>query len=563
MSLSELREESGTTYCTIITADYIHYALSLYDSLRAFCPYVSLKVLIVDREEDGGGLARTYPEVDIRYWEQYCKVGTGREIARKYHQGDLDRFRWSMKPVFLTGLLDEGFSQAFFLDPDLYFFASPEPLSEALRGSALLLSPHWRCPDPESDPRNFQHLQTNGLFNAGFIGATQAGRGALEWWARACLYRCEKEPDKGNFHDQAYLDLMPVYFEGVEILRDRGCNVANWNQTECRRELKEDGSVLINGRWGIIFIHFTASTIRGIESGMDALLAPYLASYRRTLERNAARARGELPCEQHDSVPKGRSHQEDPGGEDGAEGDSFDVGGQEVVSTAFVPTTLQAGNLDVFLRRRSILRALQGRIGEFRGRLLVVGWYGMQYREYVPQLSSAGQYVIIDVGNTTRGAPRVKPDVIWDGGHLPFVDNSFGTVMAAEALEYCVDLYATLRELNRILKPGGVLFFTVPFLWALHEVPRDKYRYTPFALKHYLMQAGFKRIDISALGGWHASMAQMLGLWVRRAPMSVGHRRCLSLILRPLIRYLISRDSSPTTFTEGAMVIGLSGVARA
>jgi hypothetical protein len=301
MSLSESREQSDTTFCTIITADYIHYALSLYDSLRAFSPHVSLRVLIVDREEDGGALARANPEIDIRFWQRYCKVGTGRKIARKYHQGDLDRFRWSMKAVFLTGLLDEGFSQVFFLDPDLYFFASPEFLSEALHGSALLLSPHWRCGDPEKDMRNFKLLRTDGLFNAGFIGATQAGRSALEWWARACAYCCEKVPHEGLFNDQAYLDLLPVYFEGVEILRDRGCNVANWNQTECRRELQEDGTVLINGRWNITFIHFTASTVRGIESGMDPLLAPYLASYRSTLERNAARTRHESLSTLHDS----------------------------------------------------------------------------------------------------------------------------------------------------------------------------------------------------------------------------------------------------------------------
>ena len=94
-----------------------------------------------------------------------------------------------------------------------------------------------------------------------------------------------KAPERGLFVDQAYLDLLPIYFESVKILRHRGCNVANWNQIECQREENQPGVITING-FPLVFIHFTASTIRGIEAGDDPLLRDHLARYRAALDAN-------------------------------------------------------------------------------------------------------------------------------------------------------------------------------------------------------------------------------------------------------------------------------------
>jgi len=87
-----------------------------------------------------------------------------------------------------------------------------------------------------------------------------------------------------------------------------------------------------------------------------------------------------------------------------------------------------------------------------------------------------------------------------------------------------------MKEIWRVLKPGGILFFTVPFLWNLHEIPYDEYRYTPFALKRHLTQSGFNEIEIKAMGGWDAALAQMLGLWVRRRFNKTKKQKVLRII---------------------------------
>ncbi len=108
---------------------------------------------------------------------------------------------------------------------------------------------------------------------------------------------------------------------------------------------------------------------------------------------------------------------------------------------------------------------------------------------------------------------------------------------------------------------GWGAFFTVPFLWPLHDVPHDEYRFTPFALRRHLCNAGFDGIQISALGGWDASLAQMIGLWIRRRPMGKTTRSILSRLAVPIVRYLVGRDRPPINFGRNTMLTGLGGTA--
>ena len=107
------------------------------------------------------------------------------------------------------------------------------------------------------------------------------------------------------------------------------------------------------------------------------------------------------------------------------------------------------------------------------------------------------------------------------------------------------------------------MFFTVPFLWNLHEAPHDEYRYTPFSLERHLNNSGFSDIRIKATGGWHASMAQMLGLWVKRSPLSIIKKRYLSFLVKPIIKYLLKiEQKEKIMLSEGQMITGLYGVAK-
>jgi SAM-dependent methyltransferase len=226
-----------------------------------------------------------------------------------------------------------------------------------------------------------------------------------------------------------------------------------------------------------------------------------------------------------------------------------------------IPFTKQ--NLDTYFIRTSILRALNKSLNLFSGNLLDIGCGKMPYKNYILENSKVEKYVGLDIEAAITYDTAVKPDYTWDGVIMPFQDNSFESAFGTEVLEHCPEPSVILNEVFRVLKKEGVFFFTVPFLWNLHEVPHDEYRYTPFSLERHLKNAGFIDIQIYPTGGWHASMAQMLGLWIRRSPLTDAKRNFLATILKPVIMYLIKTDDKyQTKFQEGQMITGLYGIAK-
>jgi hypothetical protein len=101
---------------------------------------------------------------------------------------------------------------------------------------------------------------------------------ALNWWAEMCPYKTEINQESGLFVDQKYLDILPVQFQGVKIIKHQGCNLASWNIQTCKREII-NGKLIINQKFEPIFIHFNRETIVNIFNQNDKLLQPYLEEY--------------------------------------------------------------------------------------------------------------------------------------------------------------------------------------------------------------------------------------------------------------------------------------------
>lgn len=229
----------------------------------------------------------------------------------------------------------------------------------------------------------------------------------------------------------------------------------------------------------------------------------------------------------------------------------------------FIDIQLTSNNIDRFTIRRAIFSAIKNNISIFRGSLLDIGCGKMPYKNYILQNSRVEKYVGLDIETALSYDSLVKPDYTWDGIKMPFEDESFDCAFGTEVLEHCPEPEIVLKEVYRVLKPGGVFFFTVPFLWPLHEVPHDEYRYTPFSIEKHLKNVGFKMITLKATGGWHASMAQMLGLWVKRSYIPKTKRNILEAFLKPIIKYLIKIDHTDhVTFKEGQMITGLYGIIK-
>jgi SAM-dependent methyltransferase len=227
----------------------------------------------------------------------------------------------------------------------------------------------------------------------------------------------------------------------------------------------------------------------------------------------------------------------------------------------FINIKLESYNLDTYFIRTSIFNYLKDTLPQFKGNLLDIGCGKMPYRKYILENTEVNNYVGLDIEGALDYDSSIKPDYTWNGEKMPFNENSFDCAFATEVLEHCPQPETVLKEVFRVLKPNGIFFFTVPFLWNLHEVPHDEYRYTPFSLERHLKNSSFTSVTIKATGGWNSSLAQMLGLWVRRKPMLDKKRKILSYVLKPIIQILINRDIKPNKFEETTMITGLYGTA--
>tara|TARA_R100001369_G_C3309645_1_gene167100 strand:+ start:253 stop:1173 length:921 start_codon:yes stop_codon:yes gene_type:complete len=267
------------TYCTIITANYFFYAKALYDSIKKYDVATDFKVLVVDDYPE----TLFYEAIEIfSLKEMQINLTVEYSLIEKYENDKESNLRWALKPLFLKYLINfKNCEKVLFLDPDLYFYQNPSFLFDKLDTADVIITPHWRSKDPIKDPSNFNSLFTGGLFNAGFFGCNTKSINILDWWLKSCAYKMKKTD--GFYVDQAYLNLMPIYFSSqVKIIEHRGCNVSNWNLIECER-IVNGGDILINNKYPIIFIHYTNATITMIAKGKDNLLHPFLNKYKNNL----------------------------------------------------------------------------------------------------------------------------------------------------------------------------------------------------------------------------------------------------------------------------------------
>ncbi len=89
-------------------------------------------------------------------------------------------------------------------------------------------------------------------------------------------------------------------------------------------------------------------------------------------------------------------------------------------------------------------------------------------------------------------------DVVADAHAIPFADATFDCVFAAEVVEHLSSPLRFSAEAHRVLVAGGQLILTVPFLFHMHDDPRDYWRFTADGLRELLKN--FETVDVISQG---------------------------------------------------------------
>ena len=219
---------------------------------------------------------------------------------------------------------------------------------------------------------------------------------------------------------------------------------------------------------------------------------------------------------------------------------------------------LKKGNLPIsfFLIRKSLLEAVNQLKPRLKGKVLDLACGIMPYKEYLKN-DLITDYIGVDL-EPTEYHNSVKPDYYWNGKEIPFEDETFDFIIATEFLEHYFDTELILKEIKRVLKPGGVFFFTVPSVWPIHEAPFDYHRFTPFSLEEHFRRAGFSKWDISPLGGYNYHLALSLSLWYDNR-LNKNFKIFLSPFINIFLNFLIKKDNKRKSFENGFMYSGLYG----
>lgn len=102
------------------------------------------------------------------------------------------------------------------------------------------------------------------------------------------------------------------------------------------------------------------------------------------------------------------------------------------------------------------------------------------------------------------------PDYVCDGSKIPVENNSFDVVICSEVLEHVKEPMLILKEGIRVLKPGGSMYISVPFLFRIHQDPNDFGRYTDQYWRGILKEVGFDNIIIERQGAYLSVFVDML-----------------------------------------------------
>jgi SAM-dependent methyltransferase len=113
-------------------------------------------------------------------------------------------------------------------------------------------------------------------------------------------------------------------------------------------------------------------------------------------------------------------------------------------------------------------------------------------------------------------------DIWGDGGALPFRDASFDTLLALEVLEHVPRPDDLMREIVRVLSPGGKLLVTVPFAAPMHQLPYDYQRFTEVGIRALMERHDLEVIVLEPRGNFAAVVGSLRAQHLMRTFGSSG-----------------------------------------
>lgn len=161
-----------------------------------------------------------------------------------------------------------------------------------------------------------------------------------------------------------------------------------------------------------------------------------------------------------------------------------------------------------YFSRKDLYEIIQDNSSYISGRALDFGCGTKPYQD----LFSTDKYIGVEID--IPGEYKDREIVYYDGKHIPFEDETFDSLISSEVFEHVVNIDEIVKELNRVLKRGGNVLITVPFVYPRHCWPNDYRRYTYEGIKNLLTSNGFEIIKCESNAGYIESITELINNYV-------------------------------------------------
>jgi SAM-dependent methyltransferase len=148
-------------------------------------------------------------------------------------------------------------------------------------------------------------------------------------------------------------------------------------------------------------------------------------------------------------------------------------------------------------------------------------------------------YIGLDYPETATEWYKSFPDIFGDALKLPIQKQSIDVVLLLDVIEHLEDANLAIQEAERVLKNSGKIIVQIPFLYPIHDAPRDYSRLTKYGIYLLAKQNNLKVTDINFRGTPLETAAIFLNIAASTACIDLFSRKNpLSILILPLLPLL-------------------------
>jgi SAM-dependent methyltransferase len=106
-------------------------------------------------------------------------------------------------------------------------------------------------------------------------------------------------------------------------------------------------------------------------------------------------------------------------------------------------------------------------------------------------------------------------DLVGSAYHVPVKDQVADVVLLIQVIEHLERPHDAFIEARRILKTGGIMLVSFPFLYPVHAAPHDYMRYTRFYLSMLANKTDFEILEQKEISGFWYSVGVNFGIYLQ------------------------------------------------